>query len=283
MKLEGKAGIDSATRPPNPNADPEGWASWQLGHVGRWWCQTCNWNVSDAQLNSHVKRGHVVVGYLLFDYFVTDETGVAVKPFALDSSFHVLWKLSQRSPGSNDSSPTTHTVAMTSAWGYDADETDGTEAIYAEWEPDRPLPGQVELPAGPYPVWFNVTEESFHANLTYDQPLGGYWAQVLRGDVTFTVAGGGPPPSGAGAITGTVTDAHTGSAVRKAVVTLTDNLVGEPERTTQTKANGTYAFADVPAGSSRYTVTAAVGAKSGSQSGVSVADGATTVVDLQVQ
>jgi hypothetical protein len=246
MELKGRAGIGDVSRPPNPSDNPKGWASWQLGHVGRWWCETCDWNVSDAELDSHLKRGHVVAGYLMFDYFVTDKTGGAAKPFAVDSSFHVLWKVSQRTPGPNDSSPIAHTVVETSAWGYDADGTDGTEAIYAQWEPNRPLPGQVELPAGSYPVWFDVTEESFHANLNYRQPLGGRWAQVLRGDVQFTVTPSGLPPSGVGTITGTVTDAATGSPVRTTVVTLTDNLGGEPERTTQTKGNGTCALADVP-------------------------------------
>ncbi|MFQ6097522.1 MAG: carboxypeptidase-like regulatory domain-containing protein [Armatimonadota bacterium] len=281
MKLEGKAPIDNARRPPNPSKNPEGWASWQLGHVGRWWCETDGWNVSDSELNSHVRRGHSVIGYLLFDYFVTDEHGNVTKIFALDSSYHVLWKVSQRAPGANDSTPTSHTVVMTSAWGYDVDETDGTVEIYAEWEPNRPLPGEVTLPAGTYPVSFNITEESFHANLTYDQPLGGFWAQVLKGDVTFVVSGGGEP-SGTGSIQGTVTDA-TGSPARKALVTLTDDSGQEPSRTTQTKGRGQYSFDDVPAGASRYTVTATKDGKSASQSGVSVQDGVATVVDLQLQ
>jgi len=34
-------------------------------------------------------------GYLVFDYFITDENGDAIVSFETDSSYHVLWKTSQ--------------------------------------------------------------------------------------------------------------------------------------------------------------------------------------------
>jgi len=40
--------------------------------------------------------------YLVFDYFITDEFGDAFLSFEADSSFHVLWKTSQRAPSTED-------------------------------------------------------------------------------------------------------------------------------------------------------------------------------------
>jgi hypothetical protein len=129
-----------------------------------------------------------VVGYLLFDWLVTDVEGNATAQFALDSSYHVLWKLSQRDPGPNDSAPRAYTLRRGS-YGYPA-EAQGTEdavSLYAEWEPTRPLPGSASLPTGQYEVFLNLTEESFHSDASI--PQGGLWAQVLRGPIVFTVTG----------------------------------------------------------------------------------------------
>ena len=41
-------------------------------------------------------------GYLVFDYFITDENGNAVVNFETKSSYHVLWKTSQRSATPSD-------------------------------------------------------------------------------------------------------------------------------------------------------------------------------------
>jgi hypothetical protein len=187
MKLIGKGGVTSSATPPSAETDPEGWASWQLGHNGRWWCYDCEWNVTDAELASHVSQGHTVVGYLLFDFFITDRDGDATKPFSLDSSYHVLWRTDQRTPESNDSAVVTHTV-WRGLWGYNnSPAVEGpTVGVYAEWEPGRPTPGTLSLPVGTYPVRFNITEESFHDNLGNTVPFGGFWAQVYEGDLTFT-------------------------------------------------------------------------------------------------
>ena len=189
MKLIGKAGITSATTPPSAETDPEGWASWQIGHNGRWWCHECEWNVADGEVSTHVSAGHTVVGYLLFDFFITDRHGDATKPFALDSSYHVLWRTDQRPKGSDDSATVTHDI-WRGSWGYGNDPAvEGpTVGVYAEWEDGRPTPGTLALPVGTYPVRFNLTEESFHDNLGNTVPLGGFWAQVYEGDLTFVAS-----------------------------------------------------------------------------------------------
>jgi hypothetical protein len=187
MKLVGSSKITSATQPPDPRKDAAGWASWQLGRNGRWWCATDAWNVSDADLESHLLAGHTVYGYLLFDFFITDAYGNATKPFALKSTYHVLWRVDQRARGANDSPIVTHDIYR-GAWGYGLTEPPAYAdqvGVYAEWEPNRPVPGEVKLPAGTYPVLFNITEESFHDNLGNAVPYGGFWAQVLEGDISF--------------------------------------------------------------------------------------------------
>ena len=188
MKLTGRVPATGERRPPAPDRDPEGGASWQLGHNGRWLCQTCGSNVSDAELRAHVKRGHLVYGYLLFDFFITDADGNATRPFALDSSYHVLWRTDQREPPRADSPVVWHPITR-GPWGYllDAPAAGETVGVFAEGEPDRPGPGRARLPAGSYPVRFNITEESFHANLSYDEEHGGFWAQVLESDIAFVV------------------------------------------------------------------------------------------------
>ena len=62
--------------------------------------------------------------------------------------------------------------------------------VFAEGEPGRPSPGMVTMPNGVYPVTINITEESFHDNMSYPTittSYGGFWGQVLSGDLTFEV------------------------------------------------------------------------------------------------
>jgi hypothetical protein len=187
IKLVGRTNITTADAPA-PTAGPQEWASWQLGHAGRWWCVTDGWNVSDADLASHLAQGHYVIGYLLLDFFITDLEGAAVKSFRLNSTYHVLWRTDQRVPQPNDSRLKSCDL-IRGAWGYDFSHPrrGGHVEVYAEWEPDRPLPGQVRLPDGRYPVLFNITEESFHDNLGNSVPHGGFWAQVLEGPMNFRI------------------------------------------------------------------------------------------------
>jgi len=189
MKLVGRTNITTVDSPP-PTVGPAEWASWQLGHAGRWWCVEDAWNVSDADLAWHLAQGHHILGYLLVDFFIADPDGMAVRPFRLNSTYHVLWRTNQRARQPNDSRPRPYDIVR-GAWGYDLPNPQPGEhvAVYAEWEPSRPVPGQVRLPDGRYSVLFNITEESFHDNMGTPVPHGGFWAQVLEGPINFRIVG----------------------------------------------------------------------------------------------
>ena len=177
------------------------WANEQLGRAGRWWATKLRrsdgavvqqWRSNDKEYDEWKARGfaddehHVVFdGYLLFACLVTDAEGAARLDLALDSSFHVLFKTSQREPKPNDSTPTPHQVAAhaSSPW-YDQDFPARTVELYAEWEPGRALPGQCVLPPGDYTARLFLTEESFHER----EPGSGDWATVLASDtISFTI------------------------------------------------------------------------------------------------
>jgi hypothetical protein len=146
--------------------DPEidDWTNEQLGNAGRWW---------DEQ------------GYLIFDFFVTNELGNASVSFSADSSYHVLWKTTQRLQRPNDGPLISTTFdPNTSSPAYDFDYSQKTIIIYGEWQTGRALPGELTLPAGDYCASFVLTEESFHQS---NVEGGGNWASVLAGDVNFTV------------------------------------------------------------------------------------------------
>lgn len=144
----------------------------RLGYAGRWWHTWPEeaWNATDAEYRRDKdKPGHTFEGYLLFDFFVTDTNGAASVTFASDSSYHVIWKTSQRDRRRKDGPVRTYRVGSTTA------------RLYAEYEPGRALPGRLLLPPGRYNVQFNLTEESFH-----DQWPG--WALVLRAEeVEFAI------------------------------------------------------------------------------------------------
>lgn len=193
LKLCGRANLVGTTEMEN-GLSPEAWASYQLGHQGRWWCADCRWNASDWDLSWHLSQGHHVTGYLLFGWFVTDARGAAEVDFRVLSSYHVLWKQTQRAPGRYDGRPFTVTVARAD-YGYAGAARKHNEKItlYGEWETGRALPGQLRLAPGPYPVLLNLTEESFHSG---GNDGGGNWAQVLEAPVDFTVTGPGDGSAG---------------------------------------------------------------------------------------
>ena len=208
LKLNGKP-----TQPvgcPLVWADGDDAANEVLGYNGRWYWKKVDkltdevveesgaQSVPDSDYELWKAQGfqdqdywYLFEGYLLFDYFVTDENGDAEKALGLDSSYHVLWKESQRTPLEYDSESTYHTLTTGSfllPW-YDQDPSQYTTdptAIYAEWEPGRPTPGNVVLPEGAYKVRLFLTEESFHS--PWDDTEGGYWQTVMAQDnVQFTV------------------------------------------------------------------------------------------------
>ncbi len=286
IKLIGTQGILGTDEASNVS-DPQAWSSYQLGTVGRWWCEECGWNLSDAEVQQHLDQGHTVVGYLLFDWFVTDASGNATHSFALDDSFHVLWKTSQRRPRRNDSARVNyHVVRDTYAYPPAAVGSWDNVAIYAEWERGRPKPGDVALAPGQYEVEMNLTEETFHNVPPYlasefpwghtNYADGGFWAKVLSGYLAFDVTGGGEPPSATGAIAGKVT-AGSGRGIAGATVT-----VVETSDSAVTNRTGRYTIGDLPEGS--YSMTAYHGELGSDQaSGVVVVAGSTTkqAFDLQ--
>jgi hypothetical protein len=190
LKLVGRAGVYGPDEWDNL-WDQQAWASCQLGRHGRWWCERCWWNTYDGDVSYHLRQGHKVVGYILFDWFVTDARGEAELDFAARSSHHVLWKTSQRSPGSRDSDPRTYELRR-AAYGYGGTRRQRHDVVtlHAEWETGRCLPGQLVLPAGRYDVKLNLTEESFHSGSAGG---GGSWAQVLEAPVSFTLAAPSAP------------------------------------------------------------------------------------------
>jgi len=207
VKLEGQSTEPRLSARGKPRLydlnDPINWANEQIGSLGRWWCNTCAAeegglpNVTDAQLNLH--RGHVILGYMLFDFFVTDADGKVagyteggttvpggIMNVNLDSSFHVLWK----SPGVGQR-------AWTSADGpkriYSVGEASCT--VYAEQESGRPRPGTATLPDGAYACRLLLTEESFHNDPdnvvswgVTEYPDGGFWVHALAEEtLEFTI------------------------------------------------------------------------------------------------
>lgn len=189
LKLVGLEPVLGAAEVDNAG-DERAWSSWALGQVGRWWCEDCQWNVPDADLASHVGECHAVHGYLLFDWFVTDDSGDADHPFAVDSSLHVLWRVGQRERGRNDTPPRWYTVERpASVYPVNAASTKQQVGLFGEWEPDRPWIGEARLAPGAYHVGMNLTEESFHANMDEERALedGGFWAWVLQSELQFEV------------------------------------------------------------------------------------------------
>jgi len=203
IKLEGQP-TEPYPWTTSPNS-AENWSNKQIGSVGRWWCNDCGWNVTDSELRKH--RGHWILGYLLFDFLMTDISGSATQPLYLDSSFHVVWRTDQRPPNRTlDGKPRPHSVTYGSGvYESPSPFPDQTIYVYAEGESQRPRPGRVTLPAGSYRCRLLLTEESFH-NVPPDLPYtwgqtyypdGGFWAHALSDEAfAFTISGG--PPHGKG-------------------------------------------------------------------------------------
>jgi len=185
----------------------------RIGLTGRWWQE--EWNGSEwtngQNLNnkgdgsspnpndlvyfarrdipddiggSPTGRKYRYTAYLVFDYFITDENGAATLAFDASSSYHVLWKVSQRAHSVGDGP-----IKATTFSGGDPDPVSAYETVYSEatveifgeWE--RLPPGEVRLPLGHYTGQLILTEESFHGS-----GLAGGWAAAMGGPVSFTLA-----------------------------------------------------------------------------------------------
>ena len=184
MKLEGDASADN-------------WSNEQMGYAGRWWrVEPTAGNATDAEYELNKDdHDYIYQGYLLFDFFSTDEQGTASVSFSADSSYHVLWATldstgvgtGHTNPGSNDSTVRYYDFDASldsNADAYSSDYGSARVGIFAQWEAGRALPGELSLPVGNYSASFVLTEESFHQSSVEG---GGNWASVLAGDVNFTV------------------------------------------------------------------------------------------------
>ena len=185
-------------------------ANEHIGLTGRWWQEEWNgtaWangqnlnNKGDGSspnpndevyfdrrdiidITSPTGKHYRYTGYLVFDYFITDSLGDAMLNFRCDSSYHVLWKTSQRTHTSNDG-PIKEAIFSTDPCSAAYDTANGLSIvdIFGEWE--RLPVGQVRLPLGEYEAEFVLTEESFH---NCSSEFGGCWAAAMAGPCDFSI------------------------------------------------------------------------------------------------
>jgi hypothetical protein len=184
----------------------------QLGLAGRWWQEEWNgtaWtngqNLNDKGNGSSPNPNDVVyysrrditdatsptglhykfTGYLLFNYFITDEAGNTTIPFETGSCYHVLWKTTQRSyTGDDGPIQTTTFTATTTSPAYDVNYPEQTVDIFGEWE--RLPIGNVPLTPGDYTVQLVLTEESFHGD---GGSYAGNWAAAMGATIQFNNEG----------------------------------------------------------------------------------------------
>jgi len=124
-------------------------------------------------------------GYLLFDYFITDEHGNATVPFETGSCYHVLWKTTQRTRTADDGPLKTTTFSATpSSPAYNTTYPTQTISLFGEWE-RLPISG-VPLAPGEYSAQLILTEESFHGDGGQD---AGNWAAAMGATIQFNNEG----------------------------------------------------------------------------------------------
>lgn len=123
------------------------------------------------------------IGYLIFDYFVTDGAGVATLNFEQDSSYHVLWTTSHaREVVDGPIITTTFTANIPPHSAYSGVYREKTVEIYGE-RANSHVVGATFLPVGHYVCKVAITEESFHQGDTY----GGNWAGAMQADIEFDI------------------------------------------------------------------------------------------------
>jgi hypothetical protein len=193
LKLAGTAGTASSER---------------IGLAGRWWQETWNgtawsgWNLNDkgtgypptpndtayfatrdtADASSPTGKKYRYTGYLVLDYFVTDNLGRATVSFRADSSYHVLWKDSQRVRVAEDGPMKWSTFTPRPSAAYDTSYPASTVGIFGEWE--RLPEGSITLANGGYSCQVVLTEESFHG---VDGTYSGNWAAAMGADISFSL------------------------------------------------------------------------------------------------
>jgi len=182
----------------------------QIGLSGRWWQE--EWNgtawTNGQNLNSkgngsspnpndeiYYSRRNITndtsptglkykfTGYLLFEYFITNEQGDTTVQFETGSCYHVLWKTTQRSHTGDDGQiQTTTFTANTSSPAYNTNYSIQTIDIFGEWE--RLPIGGVPLAPGNYTAQLIITEESFHGD---GGQYAGNWAEAMGATIQFNI------------------------------------------------------------------------------------------------
>lgn len=165
------------------DADREGFE--HIGYAGRWRLPGRATNYTDADYRAYEPKSEVE-SYLLFDFFVSDRHGNAVRAFALDSSLHVLWNASRQGGDIPSDNVWPVVVDAGNAADYLRPKADvSVELVWAEPERVRYTRRnqRIRLPAHTYRAELVLTEESFHS---VDND-GGWWATVFRCPVEFAI------------------------------------------------------------------------------------------------
>lgn len=158
----------------------------KIGYAGRWRLPGRGTNYTDEDYRAYRDKQDIEA-YLLFDYFVTDKNGDAVREFELDSCLHVLWNASrQRQPlNVRDVLPVIINATNPQHYARPKALPPLVELLWAERERSRYTHSTqtVFLPPGDYRAELVLTEESWHSG----DNDGGWWATVFVGPIAFTV------------------------------------------------------------------------------------------------
>jgi len=185
-------------------ASPDAPCNERIAKAGRYWEQTWSgtewssgWNLNNkgdgsypspndltylarrdiADGTSPTGKLYRYTGYLLMDFFITDDNGNATLSFQADSSYHVLWSGSGIYSGAKIATFDPSTINP----AYSTDYPPSTISIWGEWE-RLPL-GGIFLDSGAYTCQMILTEESFHSYSTY----GGIWAAAMGAQISFSI------------------------------------------------------------------------------------------------
>jgi hypothetical protein len=156
-----------------------------IGRAGRWRLPGRGTNYSDQDYDDYADKADVE-SYLLFDFFVTDGQGHAIREFALDSSLHVLWNAARQGGEPEWNDLVRVAVVPDDPAVYSRPKRRGTvEWLWAERESVRydRRDRTIRLAPGDYSAELALTEESFHSR----DNDGGFWATVYRCPIAFTV------------------------------------------------------------------------------------------------
>jgi len=156
-----------------------------IGFAGRWRLPGRPTNYRDEDYLDYPAKEHVEA-YILFDFFITDAQGNAVREFALDSTLHVLFNAARQGQPASVKDAVPVIVDASDASRYARPKSRRSlEFVWAQREGGRyESAGQiVRLPEGRYHAMIVLVEESFHSS----DNDGGFWPTVCRVPVEFVI------------------------------------------------------------------------------------------------